>query len=447
MPTIGYSFTTDNVELPVKDDGATSSTSRGFIAVGVDAGGVARFVRTDADGRIEVTGGGGVLGIVDQGSPAATSDAWPIRVTDGTDSAAVAPASTAPTALDPALVVTLSPNLAVGTALVPLRIDPTGTTTQPARLDGITGPGNSTTTPLGAGGTFTGAWEDILDYPVVNIVAFANVASATGGWLIQWSGDGINTDVSEGLTLNASAGRALTLNARARYFRTVYTNGAVAQATFRIQTIYRQSGDGLNNYPINKTITDTSMSILTRSVIAGQTTGGGGGFVNVKVTPSGALTVEIDDGGGSITVDGTVTANQGTANTTANAWPIKVTDGTDTAAVLPASTAPVAADPALVVALSPNLAVGTPANPLRIDPTGTTTQPVSVVGGSITVAGDVVSKLADEEGRYFTSTLKNNTRSLSVESRDIVFLLAQMLDELRVMRRQLAALTDEEDPL
>jgi hypothetical protein len=33
---------------------------------------------------------------------------------------------------------------------------------------------------------------------------------------------------------------------------------------------------------------------------------------------------------GSVTASGTVTANQGTANTVANAWPIKVTDGTNT---------------------------------------------------------------------------------------------------------------------
>jgi hypothetical protein len=49
-----------------------------------------------------------------------------------------------------------------------------------------------------------------------------------------------------------------------------------------------------------------------------------------------------------------VVANQGAANTVANAWPIEVTNGTSTAFVTPASTAAVAANPALVVALSPN---------------------------------------------------------------------------------------------
>lgn len=59
--------------------------------------------------------------------------------------------------------------------------------------------------------------------------------------------------------------------------------------------------------PLNATLTSTSLAKLTRSVLTGETTAGGGGFVNVKVNPSGALTVEIDDGGGSITVDGSVT--------------------------------------------------------------------------------------------------------------------------------------------
>jgi hypothetical protein len=50
----------------------------------------------------------------------------------------------------------------------------------------------------------------------------------------------------------------------------------------------------------------------------------------------------------------TVTANQGTANTASNGWPVKLTDGTNIQAVKAASTAAVATDPAAVVALSPN---------------------------------------------------------------------------------------------
>lgn len=47
---------------------------------------------------------------VTQGTAAALAGAWPVELTDGTSSAAVKPASTAPLASDAALVVTLSPN-------------------------------------------------------------------------------------------------------------------------------------------------------------------------------------------------------------------------------------------------------------------------------------------------------------------------------------------------
>ena len=69
-------------------------------------------------------------------------------------------------------------------------------------------------------------------------------------------------------------------------------------------------------------------------------------------TTSGRLAV--DGSGVTQPVSGTVTANQGTPNTAANKWPVSVTDGTSTSAVKAASTAAVAADPALVVAHSPN---------------------------------------------------------------------------------------------
>lgn len=160
----------------------------------------------------------------------------------------------------------------------------------------------------------------------------------------------------------------------------------------------------------------------------------------VRTDASGRI--EIAGGGGVLGI-----VDQGSPAAVADAWPIKLTDGTDTAAILPGSTVPLAGDAALVVSLSPNLAVGTLANPLRVDPTGTTTQPVSDAGGSLTVDGTVTSKIADENGDYFTSSLKNNTRSLAVESRDLVLLLGQILGELRVMRAQLASITDEDDPL
>ena len=55
--------------------------------------------------------------------------------------------------------------------------------------------------------------------------------------------------------------------------------------------------------PITATLTDNTLAALNRSVITGVTTGGGGGYVNVKVNPSGALTTET-------TISGTVNVNE-----------------------------------------------------------------------------------------------------------------------------------------
>jgi hypothetical protein len=121
----------------------------------------------------------------------------------------------------------------------------------------------------------------------------------------------------------------------------------------------------------------------------------------LRVDPTGATlqpisgTVTITDGGGSITVDGTIAATQsGSWSVDAvqsGSWSVSITGsvtvadlatadydtgaGTVTQAMigfaLPASGGPVAG--------------GTTTNPIRTDPTGTTAQPVTDNGGSLTV--------------------------------------------------------------
>lgn len=72
---------------------------------------------------------------------------------------------------------------------------------------------------------------------------------------------------------------------------------------------------------------------------------------------NGGLKIEGVASGTVVPVSGTVTGNQGTANSAANAWPAKVTDGTNVAAVKAASTAVAAADPALAVGIHPSSAL------------------------------------------------------------------------------------------
>ena len=153
----------------------------------------------------------------------------------------------------------------------------------------------------------------------------------------------------------------------------------------------------------------------------------------------GGTTLSIDDGGGAITVDGTVTANQGTAAAVGSGWPVKITDGTDTVGISTAaaakalkvdvvqdvgqvaqtdksaftegtttlgviggvlndtpvgdpsdneaSAARITAKRALHMNLRNNSGteVGTAGAALRVDPVGTTAQPVTDNSGSLTV--------------------------------------------------------------
>lgn len=103
-------------------------------------------------------------------------------------------------------------------------------------------------------------------------------------------------------------------------------------------------GTGTNPVRIDPTGTTTqpiSASSLPLPTNAAQETGG-----NLAL-----LGGTVSGGKVSVSVSGTLTANQGSAAALASGWPVKITDGTNV--------------------------LGTGTNPVRTDPTGTTTQPVS----------------------------------------------------------------------
>lgn len=63
---------------------------------------------------------------------------------------------------------------------------------------------------------------------------------------------------------------------------------------------------GVSQMRMNSTITDRTLAQTTRTVIEGKTTAGGGGYVPVKVNPSGALTADVT--GSSVSLDATTLA-------------------------------------------------------------------------------------------------------------------------------------------
>jgi hypothetical protein len=59
---------------------------------------------------VDLSGNQRITGTVNQGTPAATANRWPVQLSDGTSVEAVKAASTSPALADPAAVVNLSPN-------------------------------------------------------------------------------------------------------------------------------------------------------------------------------------------------------------------------------------------------------------------------------------------------------------------------------------------------
>lgn len=136
----------------------------------------------------------------------------------------------------------------------------------------------------------------------------------------------------------------------------------------------------------------TAIGSNTLTMIGGHVTTASPTYTNGNINPLSLTTagaLRIDGSGVTQPVSGTVTANQGTANTLANRWPVIITDGTNAAAIKAASTAAVAADPALVVAISPNNTV--PTKEIRSS-TGTTTT-VAASATSVTLLSANANRL------------------------------------------------------
>jgi hypothetical protein len=191
--------------------------------------------------------------------------------------------------------------------------------------NGFLDAGNSSTTPLGIGGVFTGTAFDITKYAAINVNVKSDVASAAGGVKVEFSPDGTNWDHSHQTTYTAATGVGYVFNAEYRFARIVYTNGASAQTVFRLQTIFKTTLVTSSLYTLSQSVNSNMFAVLGRNIIAGETTGGGGGYVNVKVNPSGALTVEAD-------VTGTVSVSNFPATQAISAAALPLPSGASTLA-------------------------------------------------------------------------------------------------------------------
>lgn len=171
---------------------------------------------------------------------------------------------------------------------------------------------NSTNTPLAANTTFTGTWELLGNYVSMSLLVNSDSLAATDTIRVDFSTNGIDVDKTIAIDMIAG-GDYCSLGAESAYYRVRITSGSTPQTFLRAQTILSSVSEGNKYSPLIDSLTDSSSALLTRAVIMGKTTGGGGGYVAVKVNPSGALTGEVTVTASALPTGAATAANQVTA--------------------------------------------------------------------------------------------------------------------------------------
>lgn len=266
----------------------------------VNTAGVISVPVTNPDGSL-IGGGGGLTDIQLRATPV------PVKGTLTNDNAA--PSTDNIGALT-AVVKTTAPTLTTGN-IAALSVDTRGA----LRIgsDSHTDTGNSTTATLLAGAVFTGTALNMSPYASWSLTIFSNVASATDGIEIQWSADATNWDFADKQTYVAGVGNSITFGHKNHYVRLVYTNGSTNQTTFRVHAMAIRIATRQTRKFVGNDIVDQDTAQIVTAAIQGHTTAGGGAWVPVKVSPSGALTV-------SSTLDAETTKVIGRVNQGTSPW-------------------------------------------------------------------------------------------------------------------------------
>lgn len=160
-------------------------------------------------------------------------------------------------------------------------------------MEGKVDVNNSTSTTLGIDEVFTGTATETLAFSVINIATYSDVASATDGLAVEFSTDGTNWDHSDNYTVPATSGKTYSFQPVARYFRVIYTNGGVGQATFRLQTTLKKTYIKPSSHRIQDSIIDDDDAELVKAVLTGKNPADT--FVNFQATTAGNFKMSLEE--------------------------------------------------------------------------------------------------------------------------------------------------------
>lgn len=129
---------------------------------------------------------------------------------------------------------------------------------------------NSTAATLGGGATYTGTKEDVTQYGFVTVFVFADVP---GTLYIDFSTDGSAWDLTRSYPISASTPDGHETPVFSQYMRVRYENGAVAQGSFRLQSMLH-SASSLIVKPLAEQVASMTDAQVSSAILSGRTVGG-----------------------------------------------------------------------------------------------------------------------------------------------------------------------------
>ncbi len=160
-------------------------------------------------------------------------------------------------------------------------------------LDGKVSTVNSSNTPLLANQQFEGVSEDVLDYAMIFVTVYSDVASATDGLHVRDSSDGITWRTGDTFTIPAGTEKTFSVQPNKKYFRLHYTNGTSNQTIFDLQTIFKKTYCKPSSHRIQDNLIDEDDAELVKSVIAGKKANGQ--YTNFGATNGGNFKVSLEE--------------------------------------------------------------------------------------------------------------------------------------------------------
>lgn len=160
-------------------------------------------------------------------------------------------------------------------------------------IDGLIPAETSTTTPLAGDATYTSRIVDTKNYGIIVCSAFADVASATDGMIIEFSTDRVNWRWADKYTIAANTGKTFSVQPQAQYLRFRYINGSSPQTVFDFQAQLKPVYIKPSSHRIIDSLSGEDDAELVKAILSGRNPQGT--YVNFQATTVGNFKMSLEE--------------------------------------------------------------------------------------------------------------------------------------------------------